>query len=160
MSSNTSNNRPRILLIGANGQVGWELVQTLSTLGELTATTRSGSSPVVANCRPLDLTDAETKAEMAKLFNEQLYVFHHTQGIIGHFFWTLRMGSGWDPRPTDDFPHGRQLEGTSAFKSFDDYPFKVWSLLELAELGIATRLDAPMDGACDGQPEAPRTDKV
>ena len=58
MSSNTSNNRPRILLIGANGQVGWELVQTLSTLGELTATTRSGSSPVVANCRPLDLTDA------------------------------------------------------------------------------------------------------
>lgn len=59
MNSISSETRPRILLIGANGQVGWELAQTLSTLGELTATTRSGFSPVVANCRSLDLTDAD-----------------------------------------------------------------------------------------------------
>ncbi len=59
MSSISTETRPRILLIGANGQVGWELAQTLSTLGELTATTRSGQSSVAANCRPLDLTDAD-----------------------------------------------------------------------------------------------------
>ncbi|WP_166829618.1 dTDP-4-dehydrorhamnose reductase [Thalassoroseus pseudoceratinae] len=58
MSSISSESRPRILLIGANGQVGWELAQTLSTLGDVTATTRTGFSLVVAECRPLDLTDA------------------------------------------------------------------------------------------------------
>jgi dTDP-4-dehydrorhamnose reductase len=33
----------KILLLGATGQVGWELHRTLSVLGELTATTRNGS---------------------------------------------------------------------------------------------------------------------
>ena len=41
--------RPRILLTGRNGQVGWELARTLSTLGEVVAT----------DSQRLDLSDAD-----------------------------------------------------------------------------------------------------
>lgn len=34
----------RILLLGANGQVGWELVRTLSPLGEIVTTARTGGA--------------------------------------------------------------------------------------------------------------------
>ena len=68
--------------------------------------------------------------------------------VRGAFFWTLRMGSGWDPRPAAGYPHGRQLEGTSAWKSLANYPFKVWSLLELTAAGVATPLNLPYEGTC------------
>ena len=108
---------------------------------------------------PIDINDKEIKAELARLFKEQLYSFEASDSVVGHFFWTLRMGSGWDPRPTDSHPKGLQVGGTSAFKSAPDYPFKVWSLLEMAEAGIATSLAVSYDGVCDGQPEAPRNPK-
>lgn len=45
--------RPRILLIGANGQVGWELRRTLATLGDVVAASIEGEyGPIV------DLLDA------------------------------------------------------------------------------------------------------
>lgn len=49
---------PRILLLGKNGQVGWELQRSLAPLGELIALDRQGS---VFNGVPLcgDLTDLE-----------------------------------------------------------------------------------------------------
>ena len=62
------------------------------------------------------------------------------------------MGSGWDPRPADGFPNGRQLDGTSAAKSLPGFPYKVWSLLELAANGIAAPLDADHAGACATPP--------
>ena len=41
-------NRPRILLIGANGQVGWELRRTLAGLGEVIAASLEGEyGPVI-----------------------------------------------------------------------------------------------------------------
>ena len=81
-------------------------------------------------------------------FREQLEQFAKKPNVVGHYYWTLRMGSGWDPRPTNAHPKGRQLEGTSASRSLPDYPFRVWSLLEMASLGIATRLDASYEGTC------------
>lgn len=42
----------KILLLGANGQVGWELARSLPTLGELSSTTRDGKGAI-----RLDLTD-------------------------------------------------------------------------------------------------------
>ena len=59
----------------------------------------------------------------------------------GAFFWTLRMGSGWDPRPTKAHPHGRQVDGSSAWRSLRGYPFPVWSLLEMSVAGVATPLN-------------------
>ena len=59
--------------------------------------------------------------------------------VGGAFYWTLRMGSGWDPRPTKAHPHGRQVDGSSAWRSLAGYPFPVWSLLELAAAGVPAR---------------------
>ena len=63
------------------------------------------------------------------------------------------MGSGWDPRPTALAAGGGQRAGTSAWLSKAGYPFKVWSLLEMAGAGVVPgRMDdaAVMAGACDG----------
>lgn len=48
----------RLLLIGGNGQVGFELARSLAPLGELQITTRSGRLPGGSDCLPLDLDDA------------------------------------------------------------------------------------------------------
>ena len=63
-------------------------------------------------------------------------------------FWTLRMGSGWDPRPSEAHPHGHQLASSSAWRSLPGYPFPVWSLLEMARAGIAVPLNESYTGAC------------
>lgn len=44
----------RILLLGKNGQVGWELQRSLAPLGELVALDRSGDSPLSGNLAALD----------------------------------------------------------------------------------------------------------
>lgn len=51
--------RLRILLLGANGQVGWELLRTLQILGPVVATVRQ---PVMGlpQARPLDLTQVNS----------------------------------------------------------------------------------------------------
>ena len=96
----------------------------------------------------MDITNAETRAQLKQLYEEQLETFATRDEIVGAFFWTLRMGSGWDPRPSGDHPHGQQLKDTSAWVSANGYPFKVWSLLEMAEAGIAGPLDANYAGTC------------
>ena len=99
---------------------------------------------------PLDLEDKKTARELRSMFAEQLSVYTDPSSapLSGHFFWTLRMGSGWDPRPTADFPHGRQIGRSSSDRSLEDFPFKVWSLLELAKHGITTPLDKADSQAC------------
>ena len=75
-------------------------------------------------------------------------VFSGTPEVGGAFFWTLRMGSGWDPRPSEAHPHGHQLASSSAWRSLPGYPFPVWSLLEMARAGIAVPLNESYTGAC------------
>lgn len=48
----------KFLLLGANGQVGFELQRALAPLGELVCATRSGRLPGGAPCAPGDLADA------------------------------------------------------------------------------------------------------
>jgi dTDP-4-dehydrorhamnose reductase len=50
----------RLLLIGGNGQVGFELARSLAPLGDLQITTRSGRLPGGAVCLQLDLDDASS----------------------------------------------------------------------------------------------------
>lgn len=45
----------RLLLLGGNGQVGYELQRSLAPLGDLTVTTRSGELPSGGKCEALDL---------------------------------------------------------------------------------------------------------
>ena len=125
------------------GGIGWDLYVSAKrklVFGEW--------SLAVNHDAPLDLSHPETRHELAQLFAEQLHVFSSTPGFSGAFFWTLRMGSGWDPRPTKDHPSGRQVEGSSAWKSLPGYPFPVWSLLEMAAMGIASPIDASHTTAC------------
>lgn len=51
------NPRPRILVIGAAGQLGWELCRALPPLGELVAAARTGAASGVATCT-VDVADA------------------------------------------------------------------------------------------------------
>lgn len=52
----------RILLLGANGQVGHELLRSLAPLGEVIATTRSGQLPDGRACLVADLSDIDSLA--------------------------------------------------------------------------------------------------
>lgn len=52
----------KILLLGANGQVGFELQRALAPLGELAAATRSGKLPGNIDCLRADLADADSLA--------------------------------------------------------------------------------------------------
>mmetsp|Transcript_22038 Transcript_22038/g.47472 ORF Transcript_22038/g.47472 Transcript_22038/m.47472 type:complete len:566 (-) Transcript_22038:346-2043(-) len=97
---------------------------------------------------PMDLANEETRQQLIQLYREQIETFRGQPEVRGAFFWTLRMGSGWDPRPFSEHPNGQQVSGTSAWKSLAAYPFKVWSLLELKANGIASRLDLPYVGTC------------
>ena len=87
---------------------------------------------------------------LSRLYREQLAAFGATPRFRGSFFWTLRMGSGWEPRPSESYPYGRQLEGSSAWRSLRGYPYAVWSLLEMAAAGIATPLNASSTRAVAG----------
>ena len=53
----------KILLLGANGQVGFELQRSLAPLGEVTAATRSGKLPGGINCARVDLGGADSLAQ-------------------------------------------------------------------------------------------------
>ncbi|SFK32772.1 dTDP-4-dehydrorhamnose reductase [Lysobacter sp. cf310] len=54
----------KILLLGANGQVGQELRRSLAPLGEVVATTRSGELPDGGRCEALDLAELDAIAAL------------------------------------------------------------------------------------------------
>lgn len=49
----------KLVLLGAGGQVGFELLRTLAPLGEVVAATRTGTLPGGAACERADLSDAD-----------------------------------------------------------------------------------------------------
>lgn len=59
----------KLLLLGANGQLGFELQRALAPLGELACATRSGRLPGGAECARVDITDA---AALDDLLGEEL----------------------------------------------------------------------------------------
>jgi dTDP-4-dehydrorhamnose reductase len=54
----------KILLLGGNGQVGYELQRSLAALGELVVTTRSGERPGGGDCEVMDLYAPDTFASL------------------------------------------------------------------------------------------------
>lgn len=54
----------KILLLGGNGQVGFELKRSLASLGELTVTTRTGALPDGGVCEALDICATQTLAPL------------------------------------------------------------------------------------------------
>lgn len=64
----------KILLLGANGQVGFELQRSLAPLGNVVAATRSGSLPGGAACERVDLCDADALTGLCARVAPQLIV--------------------------------------------------------------------------------------
>ena len=54
----------KILLLGGNGQVGYELQRSLEPLGAITVTTRNGELPDGGDCEALDIYAPETFASL------------------------------------------------------------------------------------------------
>jgi dTDP-4-dehydrorhamnose reductase len=64
----------KILLLGANGQVGYELLQTLAPLGDVVAATRSGELGDGSPCLRADLADAASLAQALDASGAQVIV--------------------------------------------------------------------------------------
>ena len=67
----------------------------------------------------------------------QNFYFHSkTTELKGGYYWAARMGSGWQPIPSDEFPDGHQVTGSAYNTSLSTYPFCAWSLTELKRLNL------------------------
>lgn len=64
----------QILVLGGNGQVGFELVRALSPLGVVQATTRNGRLPGGAPCIALDMTNAGATQELVERLSPRIVV--------------------------------------------------------------------------------------
>lgn len=64
----------KILLLGGNGQVGYELLRSLAPLGEVVVTTRNGELPGGGACEVLDLYAPETFAPLIKRIGPDVVV--------------------------------------------------------------------------------------
>jgi dTDP-4-dehydrorhamnose reductase len=64
----------KILLLGANGQVGYELRRSLAPLGEIVATTRSGELPDGGRCETADFDSPGSLAELVDRVSPGLVV--------------------------------------------------------------------------------------
>ena len=95
-----------------------------------------------------DLDDDATAAFLRRFYANQVSAY--LTGAHGHFYWNLRMGSGWDPRPTADSPRGRQLPGSSAYNARPGFRFSAWSFLALLQRRIVRPPgELRVQGLCD-----------
>jgi hypothetical protein len=94
-----------------------------------------------------DLSNATVRARLRTLYANQMSLF--SSAALGQFHWALRMGSGWDPRPTPAAPGGAQAPGSAWDSSLPGFWPAVWSLGELARLGVAVPLQQlQVTGVC------------
>ncbi|WP_257387770.1 SDR family oxidoreductase, partial [Tahibacter caeni] len=64
----------KILLLGANGQVGFELQRSLAPLGDVVPATRSGTLPGALPCERADLHDADALRALCERVAPRLVV--------------------------------------------------------------------------------------
>ena len=100
-----------------------------------------------------DLTNATVVAHLKTLYANEMSLFGarggDAPGAVGQDHWTLRMGSGWDPRPTAEHPNGTQVEGSAWNASLPSFGEAVWSLGELIRHGVAQPLELlNISGVC------------
>jgi hypothetical protein len=83
-----------------------------------------------------DIDDPSVAKNLASLFADQVSMFEST-GTTGQYYWAMRMGSGWDPRPDSKAATtGYQIEGTAWDTSLKSFRDRTWNLGELARVGI------------------------
>lgn len=104
-----------------------------------------------------DLSNATIVGHLRTLYANQMSSMSArgggSPGAVGQHHWALRMGSGWDPRPTPAAPDGAQAPGTAWDTSAPGFSAAVWNLGELIRVGVARPLaELHVTGvcACDG----------
>lgn len=101
-----------------------------------------------------DLTNATIVAHLRTLFANQMSSYAArggtSPGAVGQHHWALRMGSGWDPRPTVDAPDGAQVPGSAWNESLPGFGEAVWNLGDLIRVGVARPLaQLAVTGVCE-----------
>ena len=99
-----------------------------------------------------DIDDPAQQREMRSLWADQVSLFESVPGghTAGQYYWTIRQGSGWDPRPNAT---RAQLVDTAWNKSLTSFGTRNWNLGELARVGVVKPIpDLAISGvcACDG----------
>jgi hypothetical protein len=103
------------------GSCGWSqyVQQGLATVVGEWADAIDLNSPATT-----DIDDPGVRADLASLLADQVSLFESTPGTTGHYYWTVRQGSGWDPRPNASlgaqFVH-HQLRGTAWNRSLQAF---------------------------------------
>jgi hypothetical protein len=99
-----------------------------------------------------NIDDAQVRSDLASLHADQVSVWESIPGTAGHYYWTLRQGSGWDPRPNATqnpaFNGGFQLQGTAWNQSLRSFGTRNWNLGELVRVGVA-KMPADVAGVCE-----------
>eukprot|EP01062_Namystynia_karyoxenos_P004652 TRINITY_DN11656_c0_g1_i1.p1 TRINITY_DN11656_c0_g1~~TRINITY_DN11656_c0_g1_i1.p1 ORF type:complete len:642 (+),score=158.46 TRINITY_DN11656_c0_g1_i1:75-1928(+) len=146
------------------GPMGWEglrericrTTQTSCEWGQFIASglqTAIGEWSVgtnMADSKYWNLNDTNCRRELATLYANQISMYKSIPGTVGMFYYSLRMGSGWDPRPSSEFPNGRQVNGTAWDTSIPSYASRHWNLGELKRLGIVRPFASyEIAGLCD-----------
>jgi hypothetical protein len=101
-----------------------------------------------------DIDDPAVQKSLRSLFADQVSLFEQTAGTAGQFYWAMRMGSGWDPRPDSAAAaSGHQVAGTAWDTSLKEFKVRTWNLGELARVGIVKSVGGLNSTAvceCDG----------
>lgn len=116
-------------------------------VGEWSASSNLGAAAYT------DLDNATIVARLAIFYANQVSLYAAAPpaapGAVGQALWTLRMGSGWDPRPAPGAPTGRQAPGSAWDRSLKSFGDAVWSLGDLVRVGVAKPLaDLAVTGVC------------
>ena len=116
-------------------------------IGEWSCSTNLGAAAFT------DLTKPAVVAHLKTLYANQMSLWAarggSAPGAVGQHHWALRMGSGWDPRPTAQNPAGAQKPGSAWNQSLPGFSEAVWSLGDLIRVGVAQPLAAlNVSGVC------------
>ena len=95
-------------ICGAGGASGWEQCVYANPsqpvwVGEWSDATNL-DNPAYTN-----FSDAAVATNLATLHANQMSLYYSSPGVVGQFYWTLRMGSGWQPMATAQCPNGCQV---------------------------------------------------
>ena len=115
-----------------------------TVIGEWSCSTNLGAKAFT------DLSNPDVVAHLKTLYANQLSLYSApAAGASGQHHWALRMGSGWDPRPTEAAPSGAQAAGTRWDQSAPGFWPAVWSLGDLIRVGVARPLaELGVQGVC------------
>ena len=109
-----------------------------TVVGEWSCSTNLGAKAFT------DLTDPDVVAHLRVFYANSMSLYSSrggdSPGAVGQHHWALRMGSGWDPRPTSDAPGGAQAPGSAWNMSLPGFGAAVWNLGELIRVGVAQPL--------------------